>query len=305
MRMSVFVKQLRQAERIADRLRGGLGVDGFARDLFALEEIVDRLAPFARARAGGELLVDLDRYAGEGGGGAPAFFRDRALGLLSLVTIVQRAREDYYALDAPAQGDDADAANEAGDGGRPRSRRDLRFARSARTAYTGDEVRKVQKVMKYLYSRRAYEKLKQGRIFRRAVAEGRLWGENAIPTLSRNNLGHLRRILRPLADDERRLYEKLLALPFRLKHATFESGRQGIVLSILRDLRELPLLRREAFENMDDQAYLAWLFRVLYRVEAKCPSSFGFSGQELVKEYRKPAVDPRVLAAATGSGSDH
>lgn len=451
MRMSVFVDQLRQAEHIADRLLGGLGVDDFARDLFALEEIVDRLAPFARARAGGELLVDLDPYRGEGGGGAPGFFRDHALRLLSLATIVQRAREDYYALDEPDRGEDADAANADGDARRSRSRRDLRFARTARTAYTGDEVRKVQKVMKYLYSRRAYEKLKQGGIFRRAVAEGRVWGEQSIPTLSRNNLGHLRRILRPLADDERGLYERLLALPFRLKHATSGTGRQGIVnvgmlwsldslfdwyvlgasgfttrsdirqkmdvdfvffrvevgddavdtrygdvqfvftmdqvladgwatlhdmlaplgsqtlqalklrgsdtlvrrssyidddrkwwkvrwkheildeagatrserivhvldevfygpdilqgivLSILRDLRELPLLQREAFENMGDQAYLAWLFRVLYRVEAKCPSSFSFGGKDLVKEYRKPAVDPRVLAAATGAGPD-
>ncbi len=442
MRMSAFLAQLRQGGVIADRLVSGLGEDEFARDLFALEEIVDRLAPFARAGGGGELLVDLEHYQGEGGGGTPAFFRDHAMSLLNIATVVQRAREKFYALD------DEESEDRARCG-----RADLRFARKAPIGYTADEVRKVQKVVKFLYSRRAYRKLKEGGIFRRAMNMP-IWGEKqSIVALSRENLRALRRSLEGFTGEERELYDRLLALPFRLKHATSFAGRQGIVnvgmlwsldslmdwyvpgasgfttgadivqkmdtdfvffrvevgegamatrygdvqfvftmdqvlqdgwvtlhdmlapidsatlatlklryggtpvrrssyidaeenrgkkwwrvrwkhefldadekaigerpvnileevfygpdivqgivLSILRDLREVPLLQREAFGNMADPAYLAWLFKVLYRVEAKHPVSFSFATEDLLREHRKPAVDPRALSAATRRG---
>jgi hypothetical protein len=74
--------------------------------------------------------------------------------------------------------------------------------------------------------------------------------------------------------------------------------REGLVRAILRDLREVPTLQQEAFEHCGDVAYLRWLVGVLYRVEAKYPSSFRFSAETLVREHRKPAAQAPALKAA-------
>ncbi len=457
MRASAFRALLQEGVRIAQRMTAADETSELGADIEALGAIVDRLAPYARARGGGVLELDIEAYQGEGGGGLPAFLRDQAMALLNVATVLQRAREAYWALDEEADDgaeeaaadDRAGGADDAGPGGaRRRSRPDLRFARAARTAYTADEVRKLQRLFRFLHSRRAYAKLKQGGIYRRALAEGRIWGEReSIVGLSRANLGHLRRTLLRLSDAERDLHARLHALPFRLKHATSAQARaaiansgmlwsldslldwyvpgasgfstradirekmdvdfvffrlevgeapmatrygevqfvftleqviedgwaslhdmlapiasdtlralrcrdddtlvrrsryldgddgawwktrwqhevcdpagrggalrtvhildevfygpailEGLVLAILRDLRELPTLQREAVRHMDDPAYLAWLVGALYRVEAKCPSAFRFDAETLVREHHRPAIDPRALKAAT------
>lgn len=463
MRASAFRALLQAGVRIAQRMTAEDETSALGADIEALGAIVDRLAPYARARGGGVLELDIAAYQGEGGGGLPAFLRDEAMALLNVATILQRAREAYWALDeevdeAPHQGprEGGDEANERGadEAGAGRARRlsrpDLRFARTARTAYTADEVRKLQRLFRFLHSRRAYAKLKQGGIYRRALSEGRIWGERqSIVGLSRANLRHLRRTLLRLSDDERALHARLHALPFRLKHATTAQARaaianvgmlwsldslldwyvpgasgfttradlrekmdvdfvffrievgeapmatrygevqfvftleqvledgwvslhdmlapiasdtlrnlrrredgtlvrrsryldddndggawwklrwqhevcdpagrggavrivhildevfygpdilEGLVLAILRDLRELPSLQDEAVRHMDEPAYLAWLVGALYRVEAKHPSAFRFDAETLVREHRKPAIDPRALKAAT------
>ncbi len=74
--------------------------------------------------------------------------------------------------------------------------------------------------------------------------------------------------------------------------------REGLVRAILRDLREVPTLQNEAFEHCGDVAYLRWLVGVLYRVEAKYPSSFRFSAETLVREHRKPPAQAAALKAA-------
>lgn len=461
MKASEFLALLSAAAGLADQLShmDGIASDDMARSIGLLEATLDIVAPYTRPEGGGTLEMDIAAYQGEGGGGTPAFMREVALDLLNVATVLERAREAYWALNAPAAEEvneekhaptagTADAAPDAPPQAARRARPDLRFAREARTTYTAEEVRKVQKLFRFLYSKRAYAKVRQGGIWRRALKEGRVGGNcNDIVALSRANLLALRRQLKPMSRAEQDLYVALFTLPFRLKHATasqhreaianvgmlwslqrlqdwhvvpssqfttasdkyqkadydfvffrmevgedaietrygdvqfvftasqvFEDGwvtlhdmlapidsatlktlhlrdaphtvvrtsdypaaapghwwhtewihtpcdpaapdtparqvhildevfygpdiREGLVRSILRDLREVPTLQKEAFEHCGDVAYLRWLIGVLYRVEAKYPSSFRFSAETLVREHRKPAAQAPALKAA-------
>lgn len=445
MRTLEFRGLLDEAVGIADGLTGPDGAAGgaFAAALSALEELLGQLVPYTRP-GGGKLELDSPAYQGEGGGGLPAFMRDAAFDLLNVATVLQRAREEYWALDGP----DPDAAYEAGDEAstapRRRDRADLRYPHQAPTGYTADEVRKVQKLFRFLYSRRAYATVRKGGIWRRALSEGRVSDKcEDIVALSRRNLSDLRRFLRPLSRDEQALYLALYALPFRIKHATasahrdaianvgmlwslqrlrdwyvvptsqfttasdkyqkgdydfvffrlevgedaidtrygdlqfvfraghiFEDGwvtlhdmlapidsptlqtlrlryapdtvvrrsrylddehwwhtewehehcdpeapgaaprlvhildevfygpdiREGLIRSILRDLRDVPSLQAEAFAHCEDAGYLRWLIGVLYRVEAKYPSGFRFDADTLLREHHKPAQRAAVGA---------
>jgi hypothetical protein len=447
MKTSEFRVLLDEAVGIAGALTGeeGAASADFVNSINALEECLGRLAPYTRP-GGGKLELDIAAYQGEGGGGTPAFMRDAALDLLNVATVLQRAREAYWALDDPREDAAYDADDEASTAPSWGARPDLRYAREAPTGYTADEVRKVQKLFRFLYSRRAYAKVTQGGIWRRALSEGRVGDEcKDIVALSRRNLLDLRRLLKPLSRDEQALYVALFALPFRIKHATasehcdaianigmlwslqrlrdwyvvptsqfttasdkyqkgdydfvffrmevgedaidtrygdlqfvfrasqiFKDGwvtlhdmlapidsptlqtlrlrdepdtvvrrsryldedhwwhtewehlpcdsadssaiprrvhildevfygpdiREGLVRAILRDLRELPSLQAEAFAHCGDVGYLRWLIGMLYRVEAKYPSSFRFSAQTLVREHLKPAVQRAALGAA-------
>jgi len=71
---------------------------------------------------------------------------------------------------------------------------------------------------------------------------------------------------------------------------------EGMSLSVLRDLRELPALRQEAFSHFREQHYCFWLFKSLFRVEAKYPSAFRFEPQEVVGTFGN---DNSALRAAT------
>lgn len=449
MKASAFRDLLRSAAGLADQLShmDGIASADMARAIELLEGTLAVLAPCTRPGEGGVLEMDIPAYQGEDGGGTPAFMRDVALDLLNVATVLERAREAYWALDAPdAPAPDKDDHAPASGAAAPRARPELRFPREARTAYTAEEVQKVQKLFRFLYSKRAYAKVKQGGIWRRALKEGRVGGDcKDIVALSRANLLALRRALKPMSRAEQDLYVALFALPFRLKHATasqhreaianvgmlwslqrlqdwyvvpssqfttasdkyqkadydfvffrmevgedavdtrygdlqfifrtehvFADGwvtlhdmlapidsqtlqtlrlkfapdtvvrrsrylddkhwwhtewehtpcdpaapetparrvhildevfygpdiREGLVRAILRDLREVPTLQQEAFEHCGDVAYLRWLVGVLYRVEAKYPSSFRFSAETLVREHRKPAAQAPALKAA-------
>jgi hypothetical protein len=73
---------------------------------------------------------------------------------------------------------------------------------------------------------------------------------------------------------------------------------EGIVLSTLRDLREVPALQREAFAHARDPTYGHWLIKSLFRIEAKYPSAFRFEPDEVRATYRG---DRPALRAATES----
>lgn len=450
MKASDFRRLLGSAAGLADQLShmDGIASADMARAIELLEATLAVLAPYTRPGGGGTLEMDIAAYQGEDGGGTPAFMRDVALDLLNVATVLERAREAYWALEAPddaaaVHGDQPAPASEAA---ARRTRPELRFAREARTSYTAEEVQKVQKLFRFLYSKRAYAKVREGGIWRDALGERRVGGNcKDIVALSRANLLALRRQLKPMSRAEQDLYVALFTLPFRLKHATasqhreaianvgmlwslqrlqdwyvvpssqfttaadkyqkadydfvffrmevgedaietrygdlqfvfkadhvFEDGwvtlhdmlapidsqtlqtlrlkfapdtvvrrsgyledkdwwhtewehapcdpaapdtparrvhildevfygpdiREGLVRSILRDLREVPTLQQEAFEHCGDVAYLRWLIGVLYRVEAKYPSSFRFSAETLVREHRKPAAQGAALKAA-------
>lgn len=458
MKASEFRDLLGSAAGLAEQITrmDGIASDDLARSVELLEATLGVLAPYTRPDGGGTLEMDIAAYQGEGGGGTPAFMRDVALDLLNVATVLERAREAWWSMNAPdetAAGDDehapaAKAADTAADAAARRARPDLHFAREARTNYTAEEVRKVQKLFRFLYSKRAYAKVRQGGIWQHALKQGRVGGNcNDIVSLSRANLLALRRQLKPMSRAEQGLYVALFALPFRLKHATasqhreaianvgmlwslqrlqdwhvvptsqfttesdkyqkadydfvffrmevgedaietrygdvqfvfkasqvFEDGwvtlhdmlapidsatlqtlrlkyapdtvvrrssypdgdqnhwwhtewahapcdpaapdtptrqvhildevfygpdiREGLVRAILRDLREVPTLQNEAFEHCGDVAYLRWLVGVLYRVEAKYPSSFRFSAETLVREHHKPPAQAAALKAA-------
>lgn len=446
MKASELRRLLGSAAGLADQLShmDGIASADMARAIELLEGTLAMLAPYTRPGGGGTLEMDIPAYQGEGGGGTPAFMRDIALDLLNVATVLERAREAYWALEAPdGEAADKDALAPASAAA---ARPELRFPREARTAYTTEEVQKVQKLFRFLYSKRAYAKVRQGGIWRRALREGRAGGAGKdIVSLSRANLLALRRQLKPMSRAEQDLYVALFSLPFRLKHATasqhreaianvgmlcslqrlqdwfvvpssqfttasdkyqkadhdfvffrmevgedaidtrygdlqfvfkadhvFEDGwvtlhdmlapidsqtlqtlrlkfapdavvrrsrylddrhwwhtewehtpcdpaapdtaarrvhildevfygpdiREGLVRAMLRDLREVPTLQQEAFEHSGDVGYLRWLVGVLYRIEAKYPSSFRFSAETLVREHRKPAAQAPALKAA-------
>ncbi|MFU2487880.1 hypothetical protein [Thauera sp. WH-1] len=449
MKASEFRTLLGSAAGLADQLShmDGIASADMARTIELLEATLAVLAPYTRPGGGGMLEMDIPAYQGEDRGGTPAFMRDVALDLLNVATVLERAREAYWALEAPDDpAADKDKPAPASEAAAQRARPELRFPREARTNYTAEEMQKVQKLFRFLYSKRAYARVKQGGIWRRALRAGRLGGDcKDIVTLSRTNLLALRRQLKPMSRAEQDLYVALFTLPFRLKHTTasqhraaianvgmlwslqrlqdwfvlpssqfttasdkyqkadddfvffrmevgedavdtrygdlqfvfkasqvFADGwvtlhdmlapidsqtlqtlrlkfapdtvvrrsrylddkhwwhtewehapcdpaapdtparrvhildevfygpdiREGLVRAILRDLREVPTLQQEAFEHCGDVAYLRWLLSVLYRLEAKYPSSFRFSAETLVREHHKPAAQVPALKAA-------
>jgi hypothetical protein len=75
----------------------------------------------------------------------------------------------------------------------------------------------------------------------------------------------------------------------------------GLTLSMIRDLREVPALQREAWARHQDAGYLTWLIGVLFRVEAKYPSAFRFDIED-IRATHESAVTP-VTDAATDPGA--
>jgi hypothetical protein len=82
---------------------------------------------------------------------------------------------------------------------------------------------------------------------------------------------------------------------------------EGLVLSLLRDLREMPTLQAQVFASQQTFAagaqssaswhrFAHWLVKSLFRVEAKYPSAFGFGAADIEAEYRGR---PPALEAAT------
>ena len=76
---------------------------------------------------------------------------------------------------------------------------------------------------------------------------------------------------------------------------------EGIVLSTLRDLREVPGLQREAFAHTGDPVYGHWLIKSLFRIEAKVPSAFRFEPEEVTRTYG--GGDPALRAATDHASS--
>ena len=283
MKASEFRDLLGAAAGLADQLShmDGIASTDMARSVELLEQTLALLAPWTRPGGGGALEMDIAAYQGEGGGGTPAFMRDVALDLLNVATVLERAREAYWALNAaddgaeasegkpPAAGQASDAAADAT--GR-RARPNLRFAREARTNYTADEVRKVQKLFRFLYSKRAYAKVKQGGIWRRALRAGRVGGNcNDIVALSRANLLALRRALKPMSREEQDLYVALFTLPFRLKHATASAHREAIanvgMLWSLQQLQDWYVVPTSQFTTASDKYQKADYDFVFFRME--------------------------------------
>lgn len=55
---------------------------------------------------------------------------------------------------------------------------------------------------------------------------------------------------------------------------------EGMTLSVLRDLKDMPTLKTEVYQTLGDQTafeeYMRWLFPKLYRIEAKYPAYFNY-----------------------------
>lgn len=55
---------------------------------------------------------------------------------------------------------------------------------------------------------------------------------------------------------------------------------EGMTLSVLRDLGDMPTLKTEVYQTLGNQAafedYMRWLFPKLYRIEAKYPAYFNY-----------------------------
>jgi len=75
---------------------------------------------------------------------------------------------------------------------------------------------------------------------------------------------------------------------------------EGMALSMLRDLRELPPLQQEAHRHRHDPAYWHGLLKSLFRVEAKLASAFRFEPEDVVRAY---AGEAPALRAETGHAS--
>ena len=71
---------------------------------------------------------------------------------------------------------------------------------------------------------------------------------------------------------------------------------KGIALTVLRDLREIPPLQREALTHRDDPNYLRWLIRSLFHIEGKYPSQFQFEPVDIERVY--PDNPQSALSAA-------
>ena len=82
---------------------------------------------------------------------------------------------------------------------------------------------------------------------------------------------------------------------------------EGMCLSLLRDLREIPALQQEAYSHYTEQEYWFWLLKSLFRVEAKYPSAFRFeqneSKQDVVSIYPEdnPALRPTTGHTASAT----
>ncbi|MGD8256905.1 MAG: hypothetical protein PVG08_16085 [Desulfobacterales bacterium] len=435
MKLSQLSAEFKKLEWRVDQLVQGVASSEFDERVGELGAHLKQLETWTKPRAGGKFEVDIEPYKSVGG--APAFMQEHAGLLLGAATILQNARKVQFAIRKRLAAADRD---------------DLAVPLAALVKYTGEDLKKVQRLFKYLYSRRAYQKLNSGKVFVQSMEEGYLPDNiQTILQLSKHNLSNLRRNLTPLSEKEKELYSAFRSLPFYLKHATtaaswtniyssrlifsldslkdwnivvptntprsderykqdvdfaffrveigenewvtrygegneqlrvvfdwkrlledgwvslhdmlaplgppksnsegpisevrtssgelvrvsspdmvLQGGKEkwihwkwkhtfpgsgnerkvhildevfygpdileGMTLSVLRDLRELPALQREALRHVREQQYWFWLFKSLFRVEAKYPSAFRFEPQEVVRTFRD---DNSALHAAT------